>query len=89
VQPIALTDSQMSALFAASHPLPPQTRSAFLEACARELAGLDVIGDGTVHRVVMTVQKRFFDPPADVDPGRKGVPRHEQKNFVRRNAVEA
>jgi hypothetical protein len=32
--PIALTESQMCALLAASYPLPPALRSAFLEACA-------------------------------------------------------
>jgi hypothetical protein len=30
MQPIALTDSQMSAVLAASHPLPPDALSAFL-----------------------------------------------------------
>jgi hypothetical protein len=61
--PVRLTDEQMSAILAASHPLPPDVRGAFLETCARELAGLSEIGDGTVHRVVMVVQRRYFDPP--------------------------
>jgi len=30
-QPLALTDEQMSALLAAAHPLPPDSRSAFLD----------------------------------------------------------
>jgi hypothetical protein len=38
--PIALSDEQMSAILAASYPLPPSTRSAFLETCAREIAAL-------------------------------------------------
>jgi hypothetical protein len=50
-------------VLAASHPLPPDRRSAFLEACARELANLPMLGDGAVHRVVSAVQARFFDPP--------------------------
>jgi hypothetical protein len=87
VQPIvALTDAQMSAVLAASHPLPPQTRSAFLEACAHELAGLPEVGDGAVHRIIMVVQKRYFDPPLNT---RAGQPQHGQKNFARRSAIEA
>jgi hypothetical protein len=61
--PIHLTDEQISALFAAAHPLPPDSRSAFLEHCARELAALPAIGDGAVHRVVMATQRLYFDPP--------------------------
>jgi hypothetical protein len=67
--PICLTDDQISALFAAAHPLPPASRSAFLEHCARELAQLPELGDGAVHRVVMSVQKLYFDPP-DLSTGR-------------------
>jgi len=61
--PIRLSDEQMSALLAASHPLPPDSRSAFLEHCARELARLPMVGDGALHRVVMQVQREYFDPP--------------------------
>jgi hypothetical protein len=61
--PLCLTDEQMSALLAASHPLPPDSRSAFLEHCARELAQLPMVGDGALHRVVMAVQRLYFDPP--------------------------
>jgi hypothetical protein len=62
--PIHLSDEQMSALLAASHPLPPDSRSAFLEHCARELARLPMVGDGALHRVVMQVQREYFRPPA-------------------------
>jgi hypothetical protein len=61
--PIALSEDQMLAVLAASHPLPPHLRSAFLETCARELANLPAIGDGAVHRVVMAAQRLYFDPP--------------------------
>src|SRR5262245_18524407 len=61
--PIRLSDEQMSALLAASHPLPPASRSAFLEHCARELVYLPLVGDGALHRVVMQVQRQHFDPP--------------------------
>jgi hypothetical protein len=61
--PIRLSDEQMSALLAASHPLPPDSRSAFLEHCAQELARLPIVGDGALHRVIMQVQREYFDPP--------------------------
>jgi hypothetical protein len=61
--PIRLSDEQMSALLAASHPLPPASRSAFLEHCARELSRLPEIGDGAVHRTIMAVQRIYYDAP--------------------------
>jgi hypothetical protein len=67
--PIALTEPQMCALLAASCPLPPALRSAFLEACAREIANLPELGDGVLHRTIVRVQKMYFDPPV-LDSGR-------------------
>jgi hypothetical protein len=65
-QPVVhLTDAQMAAVLAASHPLAPERRSDFLVDVARELAALPAIGDGAVHRVVMVVQRKYFDPPLD------------------------
>jgi hypothetical protein len=66
---IALTE-QMSAVLAASYPLPPDRRSAFLEHVARELANAPMLGDGAVHRVVAEVQRIYFDVP---DLGRADV----------------
>jgi hypothetical protein len=59
----ALSESQMCALLAASHPLPPAARSAFLEHCAREIASLPELGDGVLHRMIVRVQRMYFDPP--------------------------
>ena len=67
--PIALSEAQMCALLAASYPLPPAARPAFLEACAKEIANLPELGDGILHRMIMRVQKLYFDPP-DIDGGR-------------------
>jgi hypothetical protein len=67
--PIALTESQMCALLAASYPLPAPARAAFLEACAKELAAMPELGDGVLHRTIVRVQKLYFDPP-DIDGGR-------------------
>jgi hypothetical protein len=78
-KPIALTDSQMTAVLAASHPLPPDTRSAFLESCARELARLPAIGDGVVHRVVMEMQRIYFVPPLETRPTNDGRGRNGRR----------
>jgi hypothetical protein len=51
---------------AASYPLPAPARPAFLEHCARELANVSELGDGILHRMIMRVQKLYFDPP-DLD----------------------
>jgi hypothetical protein len=61
---VALTDRQMSALLAASYPLPPDRRGPFLEECARELSALPAIGDGAVHRVVMQGPEGLLGPTA-------------------------
>jgi len=66
--PIALSDEQMAALLAASQPLSPEVRGAFLEHCAREIAQLPMVGDGALHRVVMQVQRIYFDPPLRTEP---------------------
>ena len=75
--PIHLTDDQLNAVLAASFPLLPDRRSAFLAACARELANLPEIGDGAVHRVVSAVQRQFFDPPTFVS-GDSGVSKYDR-----------
>ena len=43
----------MCALLAASHPLPPTARAAFLEHCAREIANLPELDDGVLHRMIV------------------------------------
>jgi hypothetical protein len=50
----------MCALLAASYPLPPPARPAFLEHCAREIANLPKLGDGVLHRTIVRVQKMYF-----------------------------
>ena len=56
----------MCALLAALHPLPPAVRSAFLEACAKEIANLPELGDGALHRTIVRIQHEYFDPQ-DID----------------------
>jgi hypothetical protein len=71
MQPICPTESQMNAVLAAAMPLPPDLRSSFVEACARKIAALPEVGDGALHRIVMQVQKIYFDPP-DLSRARPG-----------------
>lgn len=65
--PVRLTDDQMSAVLAASHPLPADCRSDFLPDVARTIAELPEVGDGSLHRIVVEVQRRYFDPPCSDD----------------------
>ncbi len=66
LKPIALSEAQMLALLAASHPLPVAARPAFLEACAKEIASLPELGDGVLHRTIVRIQHEYFDPQ-DID----------------------
>jgi hypothetical protein len=61
--PIALTDSQMMAILAAAAPLAAHDRNPFLMEVAQLLQALPEVGDGALHRVIMQVQRRHFDPP--------------------------
>jgi len=71
--PIRLSDAQMDAVLAASFPLQPSQRAAFLEDVARALAQLPELGDGALHRLIMEIQRRHFDPPDfATDNGNKG-----------------
>lgn len=57
--PIALSDEQMSA----ATPLERRARGAFLQEVAQLLQGSPSIGDGSLHRMLVVVQRRYFDPP--------------------------
>jgi len=61
--PIRLSDSQIRAVFDAARPLAVQDRDAFLQAVAEAMQGHREIGDGDVHRAIVTAQRRFYDPP--------------------------
>ena len=60
--PLALSDEQIDALVRAAAPLPPRLRKPFLEDVARALQGRE-LGDGVIHRVVVEIQRRYWDPP--------------------------
>jgi hypothetical protein len=76
--PIALTDQQMMAILAAAHPLARGDRDAFLLEVAQVLQALPEVGDGALHRVIMAVQRRHWDPP-ELDRG----PRHGRRTVAR------
>jgi hypothetical protein len=46
----------------AAGPLPPDLRAPFLAAVAHALRDVP-IGDGSLHRVVIEVQRQFWHPP--------------------------
>jgi hypothetical protein len=54
--PLKLTDSQITAIFAAARPLAVQDRDPFLQEVAGLLAGIMDPGDGDVARAIRAVQ---------------------------------
>jgi hypothetical protein len=64
--PLQLTDDEMSVLRRLAEPIDPQRRPLFLQEVAAELEAkrqAGEIGEGVVHRVARTLQRKFFDPP--------------------------
>jgi hypothetical protein len=64
--PLALTTEEMDLLLSLAAPIDQQLRPQFLQEVAQELEAkrqAGEIGEGSVHRVARTVQRRFFDPP--------------------------
>ena len=61
--PLRLTDSQITAIFAAARPLAVQDRDPFLQEVATLLASIVDPGDGDVARAIRAVQRKHFDPP--------------------------
>jgi hypothetical protein len=45
--------------------LAPSQYHAFIAAARTALAGIPCIGPGSAYRVLVPLQRRFFDPPAD------------------------
>jgi hypothetical protein len=68
-KPLALTDSELDAIMTACQPLAPERRNAFLQQVASLLRGYVEVGPGTVHRVVVQVQREHFDPPLETRTG--------------------
>jgi hypothetical protein len=61
--PLKLTDAELDAVFNAARPLTPNVREDFLKEVADRLSSYPGVGPGTVHRLYLETQRRFFDPP--------------------------
>jgi hypothetical protein len=75
--PLHLSDEEMDLLLTLAAPIEQRQRDQFLREVAAELEAKRLageIGDGAVHRVARTVQRRFFDPP---QPARANIGVHE------------
>ena len=62
---VRLHDHQLAAIYDACRPLTPAQRSDFLLALSDELNRMpvDTIGPGTVHRLIVDVQRAFWTAP--------------------------
>jgi hypothetical protein len=67
----------MTAIWAAAVPLSTDARGAFLEEVATEISRHPILGDGLLHRVIMQVQRKYFDPPQFVS-GDSGVSKYNR-----------
>jgi hypothetical protein len=63
MQPLKLSDAELDAVFAACRPLQLNVRDAFLQDLVSELRRYPEIGPGVVYRVIVTLQRKYFDPP--------------------------
>jgi hypothetical protein len=62
-KPLALSDSELAAVFNAARPIPVERRDAFLQQVAAQRRGCVEVGPGTVHRAIEQAQRAHFDPP--------------------------
>jgi len=64
MQPLKLSDDEMTPLYRAAAPIAPHLRDEFLQAVADALGAEREIGPGVVFRVLRDTQRKYFDPPA-------------------------
>jgi hypothetical protein len=69
-RPIALTDSQITAVMQLSRPLTPDQRIAFVEMLTAKLNGHHEIGDGMLYQLCRELQRELFSPPFEESHGR-------------------
>jgi hypothetical protein len=65
MQPLKLSDDEMTALYRAAQPIAQDRHDEFLQAVADALGAEREIGPGVVFRVLRDTQRGFFDPPVD------------------------
>jgi len=63
LQPLALTDSEITTVMSTARVLPVADRDDFLRQVATVLATQPVLGDGLVARVCREVQARYWRAP--------------------------
>ena len=64
--PLQLNDDEMSVLMSLAGPIEQQRRPQFLQEVAQELEAkrqAGEVGEGLVHRLARTIQRKYFDPP--------------------------
>ena len=64
--PLHLNDDEMSVLMSLAGPIEQQRRPQFLQEVAQELEAkrqAGEVGEGLVHRLARTIQRKYFDPP--------------------------
>jgi hypothetical protein len=64
--PLQLNDNEMSLLLSLSAPIDQQRRPQFLQEVAQELEAkrqAGEVGEGLVHRLARTIQRKYFTPP--------------------------
>ena len=63
---LATSDIDIDALIhRLSGPLLPRDRAAFRAAAEDALTRVPCLGEGAIYRAVASLQRQFFDPPAD------------------------
>jgi hypothetical protein len=65
-RPLALTDSEMTAVMSAARQLAPRERDGFLRRIAEIISMLPERGDGAVARAIRSVWREYYDAP-DLD----------------------
>ena len=73
--PLSLNDDEYNAVQAATAPIHPLQRDAFLKALAVELERHPIVGPGVVHRCAAALQKTFV-VAAHSETSRSAEPRH-------------
>jgi hypothetical protein len=62
-KPISLSDSRMAAVLRAATQLRREDVENYMQLVAQQLRVCSVIGDGSVHRAIEVVQRRYIEPP--------------------------
>jgi hypothetical protein len=68
----------MDSIMRAASPLEPLDRNRFLEEMAHKLAARPDIGSGSLHRLIMEVQRKHFTPPVEAG---NHAPKHRGSKY--------